>query len=242
MPDKIKLDNIYYNCGNTRVFEGLGFCVAADEAVIIAGRSGQGKSTMLEISAGIRQPDSGQVFWDDQNINKLSRPEILKSRRSMGYVFQKHALICNSDIYNNIALPLRYHTSGSEAQIRDRVWHLIELFGLQECTLKYPEALSAGQAKCAAIARALIMDPTLLFLDEPTAGLDPKTSARLVEVLQKIRVDRKITILMVTHSLTAIRDLKWPFVIIENGRLRDYRNDGTIQTGGAIEALIQDVL
>ncbi|MDD5673801.1 MAG: ATP-binding cassette domain-containing protein [Chitinivibrionales bacterium] len=221
MPAKISARDISFFYDATPIARQVSFSVEEGRMLIIAGKSGSGKSTLLEICAGLVAPQQGQVFIDGHNLAEAGPKEMLDIRKRMGYVFQKHALVSNMTVYDNIALPLRYHLHLTEGEVQPRVMAMLELFGIRAVSAKRPEVLSVGQARCGSIARALIMDPDLLFLDEPTSGLDPVTTESLVGVLNEIRQRKHLTVLMVSHDVLTMQQLKAPVAVLENGRLID---------------------
>jgi ABC-type methionine transport system ATPase subunit len=216
---KIFIKDISFYYDHVPVLDQVSFSIEEGQTLIIAGKSGSGKSTLLEISAGLLSPHSGTVTIDGKNIAEMGQTQLTGLRKHMGFVFQKHALISNMPAAANIALPLRYHLYLPALEMERRVGALLDLFGISAVAGKLPEALSVGQARCVSIARALVMDPDMLFLDEPTAGLDPVTTQSLINVLNEIRRRKNLTILMVSHDVLTMSQLKSPLVILDNGRL-----------------------
>ena len=194
----------------------------------MAGRSGCGKSTFLEICAGLLHPQSGKIFWEGKCVAELTREEFTAARQRAGFVFQKHALIHNFTIFDNIALPLRYHTAIAERDIRVRVNRLMEELGLFGVDHKFPNELSLGQAKCAALARALIMDPCIVFADEPTAGMDPYTGACIARVINNIRLEKHPVIIISCNEAAMIRSMRCPVKILDNGEFVDIHEGQTL--------------
>lgn len=218
MAERVRISGVTFSYGDHSILKQVDLTVEHGSSLIIAGRSGCGKSTLLEISAGLLPPTAGTVYWNNVDIFAMSRPELLLARRLVGYVFQKHALISNNTVFDNLALPLRYHLSGTEKEIRDKVDQQLEFFGLNDIRFRLPEALSVGQARSASIARALIMDPDLLFLDEPTSGLDTISVDKILNTLKAIREKKLLTIIMVTHEIKTIQSMNCPVVVLEGGR------------------------
>lgn len=200
MPGSITLDSVMVNTGNLPVLRGITHEFTSDTVTVVKGKSGSGKSTLLEICAGLRTPDRGTVSWDGIPIDSFSRRELLQRRQKIGYVFQLHALITNYTLFDNVALPLRTMGIYTEREIGIRVRATLEelaLFGVENV---FPEALSIGQLKSAALARALITDPDLLLLDEPVSGIDAQAASGILAVLEASCASRKRTIIFMTHD------------------------------------------
>jgi ABC-type transporter Mla maintaining outer membrane lipid asymmetry ATPase subunit MlaF len=205
--------------------------------MVIGGRSGCGKSTLLEICAGLLPPKSGRIFWEGRNIAEFTQGERIAARQRIGYIFQKHALIHNFTIFDNVALPLRYHTDQSEREIRSAVRRLLEEVGLFGVDGKFPNELSSGQTKCAAIARSLIMNPNIVFADEPTSGVDPFTQSCIVNVIAQYRIEHQATVVMISNEAKTIENFNSPVKILENGKIVD-RSVLQEQTQDAAPAII----
>lgn len=221
MAEVLTVANVYYSFGEVSLINNISIEISEAGALIIAGRSGCGKSTFLEMCASLRAPDSGQVLWEGKNIACFNKEQLTAARKRIGFVFQKHALIHNFSIYDNIALPLRYHTGISEKEIRAKVKNTMDELGLFNVDGKFPNQLSAGQSKCAALARALVLSPRILFADEPTAGVDPFTAQCIAQAVNHLRETEKLTVCMVCNDLSIIRRMQCPVKILEEGRLFD---------------------
>jgi ABC-type transporter Mla maintaining outer membrane lipid asymmetry ATPase subunit MlaF len=220
MPDKIALESVMLRYGAEPVLNRVSLTINKGEILIIGGRSGQGKSSLLEVCAGLVRPNAGRVLWDACDIATLTKEELLRSRRrSLGYLFQIHALISNFTAFNNIALPLRGIPELSEAAIGKRVHEAMEHLALFGADDKYPEALSAYECKAAALARALITDPSMLILDEPLSGIDPAESVRLLAFIEKHFRERGVAILMMSHQFSVWPELPVKHMMLKKGTL-----------------------
>jgi phospholipid/cholesterol/gamma-HCH transport system ATP-binding protein len=222
MPSQIRLDNISYSFGTLEILSNVNITVPSGQIVILMGRSGSGKSTILEISAGLIEPSSGKVLWDGREIHDLSQSEITAERRKIGFVFQKHALISNMTVFDNIALPLRYHSTMPERELGVMVGRHLDKYGISELKNKLPEALSVGQARLVAIARALILDPELLFLDEPISGLGPVVARKVIDILFNLGKQSNLTIFIVSHIISFIERLQCPLLFLDKGTVTYY--------------------
>ena len=170
------------------VLRGVSFTLDKDETLVIMGGSGSGKTVLLRTIAGLIQPNGGVLRVFGIDITALSEEALLPIRRRMGYVFQGAALFDSLTVADNVAFPLREHTSLPEPEIRGRVLQVLSLVGLGDDVLgKLPSELSGGMRKRVGIARALVIEPEMLLFDEPTAGLDPTNSKMVGELIVKLR-------------------------------------------------------
>lgn len=200
----IKAEKLHkkYNLGKLEVpvLNGISLEVKKGEYVIISGRSGAGKSTLLYLLGLLDSPTEGDVFVDDVNITKLSEDEKNNYRlENFGYVFQDYALLPELNAWENVALPLLMKGMSTEEAKEKAKGKLIDV-GLGEKIDNLPNQLSGGQQQRVSIARAIVTEPRILFADEPTANLDNKTAAQVMEVFKKIK-DKGQTIIMVTHEI-----------------------------------------
>lgn len=217
MPFNLNLVDIGYAWGNDLLFSGVNLGVGSGNILILTGRSGSGKSTVLEIAAGLRKPSKGSVRWNGRDISTFSRAELRARRQHMGYVFQPHALISNFTVADNVALPLRYHSRLDESKIKSRIESHLELFGIAAIARKRPEELSVGQARLASIARAFVMNPDVVFLDEPLSGLDPQTARVITDILRRMAAYHDVTLVVVSHEADFIRGMDCAVAFLENG-------------------------
>jgi len=217
MPYNLRLDNVGYGFGDRVLFRGVSFSVAHGEKLVIAGRSGSGKSVLLEICAGLLEPHEGSVFINDRDVRTIQQSEMISIRQNMGVVFQKHALISNFTIFENIALPLRYHTSLSDKEIGIAVGKFLSLIEAAPLARQLPETLSFGQAKLVSIARALIMTPEVVLMDEPLSGLDPVASDKAMTIIMELADRKESTSIIVSNTMHLVERLRCPVVFINNG-------------------------
>jgi phospholipid/cholesterol/gamma-HCH transport system ATP-binding protein len=201
------------------VLRGVSLTVPRGETMVIMGGSGSGKTVTLRLIAGLIRPTSGVVRVFGGRIDALGEEELLPIRRRMGYVFQGAALFDSLTVHENVAYPLREHTSLPEAAIGERVVHFLSLVGLGPDVLGLlPSELSGGMRKRVGIARALAQEPRMLLFDEPTAGLDP-TNARIVaELIVQLRGGVCDTAVVVTHDLELAKTVADRIAILIDGR------------------------
>ncbi len=214
-----EVEDLHKSFDNHEVLKGISFQVLKGETLGIMGGSGSGKTVLLRHVAGLVRPDRGRVTVFGQRIDGLSEEELLPIRRRMGYVFQGAALFDSISVYENVAYPLREHTSLGERQIRERVLHFLSLVGLGEEVLPLlPSELSGGMRKRVGIARALAIEPEMLLFDEPTAGLDPTNSKMVVELILELRRGVCDTSIVVTHDLELVKTIADRLAILIDGR------------------------
>lgn len=190
--------------GDTLVQQGLAFDILAGEVLAIIGGSGCGKSTLMRHLIGLHRPAAGQVLYGSEDLNDCP-PEVgARLRRGFGVMFQAGALWSSMSVGDNVMLPLQYFSTLKAAEIEARARDKLALVGLADSFDAEPSALSGGMRKRAAIARALALDPALLYLDEPSAGLDPPSAARLDELILQLRHAHGSTVVLVTHELDSL--------------------------------------
>jgi phospholipid/cholesterol/gamma-HCH transport system ATP-binding protein len=207
--------NVWF--GKHHVLHDVDFRVMPGEIRVIMGGSGSGKSTLLRHLLGLLRPRSGMVSILGTNIAKASTAETLRLRRQMGVSFQGGALFTSMTVGENVALPLREHTTLDENTMRimSRIkLEVVNLGGFQDLM---PSQLSGGMVKRAALARAIVMDPKLLFFDEPSAGLDPVVSAELDELILQLRDAMRMSIVVVTHELESAFKIADTITVLDRG-------------------------
>jgi len=201
----IELKNLWTVFGTQVVHRDISLCVERGEILSLVGGSGSGKSTMLRQMLGLEHPTRGEVRVFGQSLHDGDADELKRLRNRWGVLFQQGALFSALSVFDNVAVPLRELKTIDENLIRDLVLLKLEMVGI-ECKHadKMPSALSGGMIKRIALARALALEPELLFLDEPTAGLDPDRSESFVRLIAGLRRELGLTVVMVTHDLDTL--------------------------------------
>jgi phospholipid/cholesterol/gamma-HCH transport system ATP-binding protein len=215
----VRLENISKSFNGSKVLDGISFDVKKGTLFCILGRSGTGKSVTLKHIIGLVKPDTGRIFVEDEDITNLERQELVRIRKKLGFLFQYAALFDSITVFENVAFPLRRHTKLSEPEIQRIVTEKLESVGLEKDLHKMPDELSGGMKKRVGLARALAMEPPILLVDEPGAGLDPITSAEIDELILELKRERGVTVVMVTHNIPSARRLADELVFLDQGRL-----------------------
>jgi phospholipid/cholesterol/gamma-HCH transport system ATP-binding protein len=196
--------NVVKQFGSHRVLDGITFDVPRSRITAIMGPSGTGKSVMLKVIIGLLSPEAGQILVDGEPVVGITGREMLRIRRKFGVLFQDGALFGSMDLYDNIAFPLREHTSASEKEIRIKVTELAEMVGLVAHLSKLPGEVSGGMKKRAGLARAMALDPPIIFFDEPDSGLDPVRVAYLDGLVKRAQRETKATFFIITHNIESV--------------------------------------
>ena len=215
----IDVDHLVTHYGPRKILDDISFQARQGEIMVIMGGSGSGKSTLLRHLLGLHQPTSGSIKLLGKDITKLSADEMYDLRKNMGVAFQGGALFNSMTVGENVELPLREHTKLDENTIRIMSRMKLEVVNLAGFESLMPAELSGGMIKRAALARAIVMDPRLLFFDEPSAGLDPVVSAELDELILILRDAMNMTIVVVTHELESAFKIADRITVLDQGRI-----------------------
>ena len=237
----IQFYNVFKKFGTNRVLRGVSLRIFKGQVTTIIGKSGTGKSVLLKHIIGLLQPDAGEILLYRQPISKMKSRQINRLRAKFSYVFQDAALFDSMTVYNNIALPLLEGTSMAKSEIRQRVLDKMQQFELQNFRDKYPAELSGGMKRRVALARALVTDPEVVLLDEPTAGLDPVRRNAVYAMIVDFQKKLGFTAVMISHEVPGIFFLSQRIAMLDEGKIRFEGTPEEIQrcTDSVVQLFIQ---
>jgi phospholipid/cholesterol/gamma-HCH transport system ATP-binding protein len=203
-PPAIEVRDLVMNYGSYVVMRDINFTVQRGQVLVIMGGSGCGKSTLLKYLIGLKEVEKGEIYYHGRSFVKAAEEERQEVQRSFGVLYQGGALWSTRTLAENVALPLEEYTKLSDAEIRELSSLKLALVGLKGFEDFYPSEISGGMRKRAGLARAMSLDPEILFFDEPSAGLDPISSRRLDDLILRLRDSLGATVVVVTHELASI--------------------------------------
>jgi len=215
----IDIQDLVTHYGTRQILHNITMQVNHGEIMVIMGGSGSGKSTLLRHMLGLRAPTSGSIHLLGQDINQMSADDLQQLRRNMGVAFQGGALLSSLSVGENVRLPLREHTQLDDNTIKIMSRLKLEVVNLTSFENLMPAELSGGMLKRAALARAIVMDPKLLFFDEPSAGLDPVAAVELDELILRLRDAMGMTIVVVTHELESAFKIADRITVLDQGEI-----------------------
>jgi phospholipid/cholesterol/gamma-HCH transport system ATP-binding protein len=215
----VQVKNLVASYGDRTVLKGINLDIYPGESLAILGRSGCGKSTLLRHMIGLLKPQSGQVIIKGKDINAINEDEKIELFKKIGMLFQSSALFNSMTIGDNVAFPLREHTDLEESTIQIMMKMKLDLVGLSGFDHFKPAQLSGGMKKRAGLARAIAMDPEVLFCDEPSAGLDPVVAAGLDNLIIKLKKAFKMTIVVVTHEMESVFTMADRIAMMHEGKI-----------------------
>jgi phospholipid/cholesterol/gamma-HCH transport system ATP-binding protein len=216
---EVRVEDLTLSFGGRPVWSHVNLTLPAGEISALLGPSGTGKSVFVKALVGLLRPDSGSIWIDGHDVVRLRERELYEVRRLFGVLFQDGALFGSLSVYDNVAFPLREHTTKTERQIRSIVRDKLELVGLTGSEEKLPSQISGGMRKRAGLARALVLDPQIMLFDEPDSGLDPVRTAYLSQLIVDLNQQTGATFLIVTHDVTTARTVPDNIGLIYHGHL-----------------------
>ncbi len=214
----IAVESLYKSFGSQSVLHGISLNVSRGETLAVLGRSGTGKSVLLRLVIGLEKPSAGSICIHGQNIVGLPLDQLGEIRKKMGFLFQHAALYDSLTVEQNVAFPLEHHRKQMSAGERgDRVRDLLAEVGMESDLKKMPSDISGGMQKRVGLARALALEPEILLLDEPTAGLDPISSAEIGDLILKLQSEHHVASIVVTHDLHSAKSIANRLALLNKG-------------------------
>jgi phospholipid/cholesterol/gamma-HCH transport system ATP-binding protein len=216
----VAVQDVHKSFGAQKVLNGVSLSVAKGETLAVLGRSGTGKSVLLRLIIGLAKPDSGSVRIQGQEIADIPMDGMGEIRKKMGFLFQHAALYDSLTVGENVAFPLEHHRRDlSRSQRDDRVMQLLGEVGMESARDKMPSNISGGMQKRVGLARALALDPHILLLDEPTAGLDPISSGEIDDLVLKLQSEHQMASIVVTHDMHSAKTIANRLAILDKGNV-----------------------
>jgi phospholipid/cholesterol/gamma-HCH transport system ATP-binding protein len=216
-----------------KIFDALDLDIPRGKVTAIMGPSGTGKTTLLKHITGQMRGDAGQVVVDGEDVRTLSREHLFELRERIGYLFQNSALLTDFDVFENVAFPLRQHTTLPEVLIRNIVLTKLQAVGLRGAATLSPAELSGGMARRVALARAIVFDPMLILYDEPFVGLDPISLNQVLKLIRTLNETLGITSVLVAHELAAVQQVADHVYLIANGKVVAQGAPSTLANDGS---------
>ena len=216
----ININNISKSFDNRVILEDISFSIKNGDKIAIIGQSGIGKSVLLKSIIGLLNPDEGEIFINEQNINKISFRKLQKLRSKFGMVFQFGALFDSMTVEENIGLALQKLTNCDKLEISDRITVSLKEVNMEGTEEKMPSELSGGMKKRVGIARAIALNPEYMLYDEPTTGLDPIMTDSINRLINNFHEKGKVTSIVVTHEMKTVRDVSDRVLMLHNGKIQ----------------------
>jgi ABC-type Fe3+/spermidine/putrescine transport system ATPase subunit len=214
----IKLNNITHSYDTNPVLQNLFLNIEANQLTCLLGGSGCGKTTILRLISGLEIPQIGEVVIEDKTVTENGQILIPPHQRNIGFIFQDLALWPHFTVYKNVAFGL---IERNEKNVKDTVFKMLNFFGLQEQSRKYPHQLSGGQKQLVAISRSLVLKPKILLMDEPLSNLDVKLKRKILEHIKKLKQNFNLTIIYVTHDHKEAFAIADKIVVLDKGEIED---------------------
>jgi phospholipid/cholesterol/gamma-HCH transport system ATP-binding protein len=220
-PDEVVvLRDVRKAFGSREVLRGIDFIAQRNQTTVIIGGSGAGKTTLLRMIVALEQPTSGEIYIDGESLVGRKERDLNRVRRKIGMVYQYAALLDSCDVFENVAFPLVEHSKFSKKEIRERVLDKLQVLGLENgVERKFPAELSGGMRKRVGLARALMLEPSILVYDEPTSGLDPLTSRMVDDLIEEMRERFRVTSIVISHDIASCFRIAHQALLVIQGRI-----------------------
>ena len=216
----VAVADLHKSFGTQTVLNGVSLAVKRGETLAVLGRSGTGKSVLLRLIIGLEKPDSGSILLHGQDIAGLALDQMGEIRKKMGFLFQHAALYDSLTVEQNVAFPLQHHKREmTKSERGDRVHQLLSEVGMEDALAKMPSDISGGMQKRVGLARALALEPDILLLDEPTAGLDPISSGEIDDLVLKLQQEHHMASIVVTHDLHSAKTIADRLALLNEGNV-----------------------
>ncbi|MCB0271912.1 MAG: ABC transporter ATP-binding protein [Bdellovibrionales bacterium] len=227
----IRVRNLHKSFGNQHVLRGINLDIEPKSITCVMGSSGTGKSVFIKLLIGLLEADQGEIIIDGESIVGISEKQMNRIRMKMGMLFQDAALFDDMDVMENVAFPLTEHTDMFEDEIQDRVIKKLKEVGLENIEHKLPSELSGGMRKRVGLARALMLDPKIIFFDEPTTGLDPIMTSQIGDLILQTHQRYDVTFIIINHDVNLSYKVANKIVMFDEGRVaEDTTPQGLIHT------------
>jgi phospholipid/cholesterol/gamma-HCH transport system ATP-binding protein len=225
----ISLKNVTKTFGSVTVIDNISLDIYRGETFVIMGCSGSGKSTLMRVMTGALKPDSGEVIIKDKNIATAKDSELNKIKKAAGMLFQYSALLDSLSVKDNVALPIREHTKLAENIVEIIVKMKLSLVGLRGFENYFPSEISGGMRKRVGLARAIALDPDIVFYDEPTSGLDPVVGGVIDKLIKDLSKKLLITSVVVTHNMQSVFDIADRSAMIHKGKIAEINSNQSLK-------------
>lgn len=230
----IEVAHLTKSFGDNTVLHDISATFDSGKTNLIIGQSGSGKTVLMKCIIGLHQVDSGKILYDDTDITSMTKKQITKMRQKVGMLFQGSALFDSMTVEENVRFPLEMFSEKSREEWDERVNFCLQRVNLDHAAKLYPSEISGGMQKRAAIARAIVLEPTYLFCDEPNSGLDPRTSLTIDRLIKEITEENNITTIINTHDMNSVMEIGDNILFIHKGYKSWQGNkDNIYDTGNA---------
>lgn len=225
----VRVRGLRFGFGKRLIYDGMDLDIPRGKVTAIMGPSGTGKTTLLRLIGGQWRPQSGSIHFDGQDVHAQSRSALFELRKRMGMLFQNGALLTDLTVFENVAFPLREHTTLPESMIRDLVLMKLEAVGLRGARDLYPEELSGGMARRVALARAIALDPAMVMYDEPFTGQDPISMGVLMRLIRTLNEALGLTSIIVSHDVEEVLSIADHAYVVSGGKVLAHGTPGEIR-------------